>query len=111
LEQTEIAMKPDLSNNYVVRRRPDGRTTWSFQIYKNRLDEYLNTEGAYLSVICDLGTARQKVLNIPVAIVQEQVIPKVHCDHRGRFLFEVHKYDFTFNWHHSFKMEGRQFLS
>ena len=104
-------MKPDQLKNYVVRRRPDGRTTWSFQIYKSRLDEYSKTEGAYLSVICDSGATGQKVLNIPVAFLQQQVIPQIHCDHRGRFLFEVHKNDFTFNWHHSLKMEGMQFLN
>ena len=101
-------MQFDKTKHYVVRRKPDNRGTWSYQVYRTRLGEYMEIEGAFLTVVCDSETANQTVINIPISFLQEHVIPHAHCDNRGRFLFEVHKEDFVFNWHHGVKMDGKR---
>jgi len=60
-------------------------------------------------VVCDLGAASEMAFSIPVPYLRNLVLPHAYCDKGGRLLFEVHKKDSKFNWHHGFKMNGKQF--
>ena len=97
-------------NNYIVRRRPDHLSSWNFQIYNRKIQEYAKREGSNVVAVCDNETNQEKVFVIPFSYLREYILPFAHCDYKGRYLFEINKQTSRFNWHHSIGMDGSQFL-
>jgi HKD family nuclease len=108
--EINIADYLDPSKNYIVRRRPDYRTNWSFQIYDSKLKEYSKKGEFYIVVICDYQGPSQKIITIPFEYFKENILPSAYRDEKGRYLFEVIKRDLRFNWHHRIGMDGKKFL-
>lgn len=100
----------DPSKNYIVKRRFDHRTNWSFQIYDSQLKKYSKNGEFYIVVICDYQSASQKIIALPFKYFKENILPSAHKDDRGRYLFEVIKRNFRFNWHYKVSIDGKKFL-
>jgi hypothetical protein len=99
----------DGRRNYIVRRQPDNRSSWNFQIYSNKLDERAKKGDFNVVVVCNHGDRNELVFVIPYAYLRDNILPYAHREQRGRYLFEINKQTFRFNWHHSIGMDGKQF--
>ena len=97
-------------NNYIVRRRPDRLSSWNFQIYDRKVQDYEKRKGANVVVVCDNETNQEKVFVMPFSYLREYILPSSYCDDKGRYLFEINKQTFRFNWRHGIGMDGSQFL-
>jgi HKD family nuclease len=96
--------------SYIIRRRPDHLRSWNFQIYSSKINQFGKQGEFNVVVICDFDTAKQKIFVIPYNYLRDYIFPFAHYDERGRYLFEVSKHTYRFNWHHSIGMDGNQFL-
>ena len=97
-------------NNYIVRRRPDHLSSWNFQIYRSRVQEFSTRNGSSVVAVCDNETNQEKVFVVSLHHLMENILPRAYHDEKGRYLFEINKQTFKFNWHHSIEMDGNQFL-
>lgn len=95
---------------YVVRRRPDQKTSWNYQVYEQVLLAYASTGLFDVVVVADAGSPTQRTIRIPFEYLSPHVLRHAAKDRRGRYLFEVSKSDLRFNWHHGVGMDGRRFL-
>ena len=100
----------DQSKNYVVTHSPDPKSTWNFQIYHERIQDYARRGDFNIVVVCDSETSNQKVFVIPYSYLKDNILSNAHLDERNRYLFEVNKQFLKFNWHYSLKMDGKLFL-
>lgn len=105
---------PDFLNderNYIVKRTPNDRSLWSYQIYNSRLQHYsAQSKDFHIVVVCDAGVPQQKVIAIPYSCWRKNIFPNAYRDNRGRYAFEVMKDSLIFTWRHGIGMDGRQFL-
>jgi HKD family nuclease len=99
------------TRNYIVRRTPDSKSAWAYQIYKGKLEEFAKQGQFNVVAIADYQTSQERVFVMPYAYLKENIIPYAHCDEKGRYIFEISKQSFRFNWHHSIGMDGNQFLA
>ena len=95
---------------YTVRRRPDGKTSWNYQVYERMLLDYSATGPFDVVVVTDAGSPSERSIRIPFEYLKCHIMPLVSKDRRGRYLFEVSKADYRFNWHHRVGMDGLRFL-
>jgi hypothetical protein len=95
-----------LGDRYMVKRQG-----WSFNIFRNRLDEFRNDEHACLEVRCAFGTVNEVVFRIPIRYLEEHVLPRAHVYEGGRYTFNVHEEDHSFIWQHRIRMQGKPFLN
>ena len=98
------------SRNYVVTRRPDGNKTWNFQIYEGQIKQYIKKGPFNLVVVCNYETESEHVFCIPYSFLKDNILPKAQREKNGRYLFEVNKQTFRFNWRRSIDMDGTSFL-
>ena len=100
-----------MQSDYIVKRRPDDKNVWAFQIYESQIENRTKRFGEFdVVVICDFETTSEKCFRIPYSYLQMNIFPQANMDGRGRWLFEVNKSDNRFNWHHGIPMDGNQFL-
>jgi len=91
--------------NYVLNSKClDNKPVWAFGPQKKKLEKCV-----YLSLHC-YGANNEKVFKIPYSYLREKILPSAHLEKSGSYKFEVNKRNFTFNWHHGIKMDGKQFL-
>jgi hypothetical protein len=100
----------DKWNNYVVRRRPDNKSSWNFQIVKGKIESYARHGDFNIVIICDWAADGEITFRIPYHYLVESVLPYAVHDEKGRFLFEIGKRTNRFNWHHGISMDGNCFL-
>jgi len=100
----------DSKKNYIVKRRPDLKSSWNFQIYKNKIQKYSRLENFNLVVICDFEISNQITFIIPSKFLLSNILPFCHVDSKGRYLFEVTKRNLRFNWHYRIGMGGNNFI-
>lgn len=100
-----------LSGDYVVSRTPnDDETTWFFQVTKSKLMR-LSMKGPFnIVAVCDKGSPSQVVFSIPHAYFKDHVEPQAHLEPNGRYLFNINKVTYEFNWSRNVKMDGKKFL-
>ena len=104
-ERDALRAYPRFGKRYRVKRQG-----WSFNIYRNRLDEFRNDEDACLEVRCAFGSPKEAVFIIPIRHLTEHVLPNAQLDARNRYTFQVNTTDFSFTWQLGIKMEGKLFL-
>lgn len=102
---------PDCRGRYMVRRRPDGKTAWHYQIYERKLCDFAARGFFDVVVVADSDSPMERTIRIPYEYLQSHILPSASKDWRGRYLFEVSKTDLRFNWHHGVGMDGRRFLA
>ncbi|HOI29809.1 MAG TPA: phospholipase D-like domain-containing protein [Melioribacteraceae bacterium] len=105
-----INSSKDNKLNYVITRKPSYHTTWFFQIYKNQLNRRYQRGEFFVVVICDLNSEYERVFAIPYSYLKENVLPYAHLENNDRYLFNVNKSTYVFNWSRNVKMDGRKFL-
>jgi hypothetical protein len=97
--------------DYVVRRRPDDKPNWFFQVFNNKLLEF-STKGPFnIVAVCDSEAPTQVVFSIPYSYLKEHILRFAQLDAKGRYLFNINKKTYEFNWNRSIKMDGREFLA
>ncbi len=96
--------------NYPVRRKPDGRTNWEFQIYQGQLTKYALNGDFNVVVVCDYLSPSQIVFAIPYSYLKDNILAFAHLEPDKSYMFGVSKQSYKFNWHRSIKMDGRRFL-
>ncbi len=97
-------------NSYVVRRERDNRPNWFFQVYKGQLDSYSSRGPFNVVAVCDSLSPDQVVFSMPYSYLKENILPFAHLESDGRYLFNINKATYTFNWSRSVKMDGHKFL-
>lgn len=100
----------DSKLNYVVTRKPSYQSTWFFQIYKNQLSRRYQRGEFFIVVICDMNSESEKVFAIPYSYLKENILPYAHLENNDRYLFNVSKSQYIFNWSRNVKMDGNKFL-
>ena len=107
-----IRYAKNYSGDYVVSRSlNDDEPTWFFQVMKSKLMK-LSMKGPFnIVVICDIGAPSQVVFSIPYAYFKENIEHHAHLEANGRYLFNVNKVTYEFNWSRNVKMDGKKFLA
>jgi len=98
----------ELTRYYPVRARL-GRD-WTFQVYRNRLDDYQDDNNACLVVFCDFASARERRFLIPISYLEKEILQRAFLDERKRYTFSVSQNDYMFTWQHGIHMDGNPFL-
>lgn len=96
--------------NYVVRRRPDNNPNWFFQVMKGELNRHSANGPFNVIAVCNYQTPNQLVFSIPYAYLKDNILPFAHLETNGRYLFNINKKSFKFNWNRNVKMDGQKFL-
>jgi len=101
-----------LNNNvcYPVTKRPDGTTTWKFNLSVNKVSRLLNENEFYVVVRCDYKSPDEVIFAIPSGYLKYNIFPYANQGNSSRYLFEVNKRTFQFNWQRSIKMDGKPFV-
>ncbi len=97
-------------NNYVVRRKSDNRPNWFFQVYNGQLNYYSSGGPFSVVAVCDYLSPDQVAFSIPYSYLKESILPFARLEANDRYLFNINKATYTFNWNRSVKMDGRKFL-
>ena len=105
-----INLLKDRELNYVVTRKPSYQTTWFFQVVKNQLQIRYQRGDFFVVVICDLNSEKEKIFAIPYNYLNENILPYAYLEKNDRYLFNVNKKTYIFNWSRNVKMDGRKFL-
>ena len=100
----------DRKRHYIVSRKPNNSTIWTYQIYKNRLDDYVHLRDFCVVVIGDNLASSQRLFAVPIDYLREHILLRADMDYRGRYTFEVNKTTYEFTWRHSLHMDGKPFL-
>ncbi|MGH7496329.1 MAG: hypothetical protein ACREOO_28590 [bacterium] len=96
--------------NYEIRRTPDDKPNWFFQVFNNKLVN-LSARGPFnIIAVCDSGVPEQVVFSIPYAYLKAHILPYAYLEANGRYLFNINKKTYEFNWSRNVKMDGKKFL-
>lgn len=101
-----------LKNNvcYPVTKRPDNTNTWKFQLYVNKVNQ-LSLKNEFIVIVrCDYETPHEIVFAIPSEYLIKNIFLYANQGNSSRYLFEINKNTFQFNWQRSIKMDGKPFL-
>lgn len=96
--------------NYIVTRKPSYHPTWFFQVYESQLIRRYQRGDFYVVVICDSNSENEKIFAIPYDYLKVNILPYAHIENNDRYLFNVNKKTFVFNWSRNVKMDGYKFL-
>lgn len=100
----------DTSVSYPVTKRPDSTTTWKFNLSVNKVNKLINEDDFYVVVRCNFDSPDETVFAIPSDYLNKNIFPYANQGKSPRYLFEVNKRTFQFNWQRSIKMDGKPFL-
>ena len=100
----------DKSVSYPVTKRPDFTTTWKFNLSVNKVNRLLRENDFYVVVRCDYDAPDEIVFAIPSKYLSNNIFPYANQGNSSRYLFEVNKRTFQFNWQRSIKMDGKPFF-
>jgi HKD family nuclease len=95
---------------YSVSKRPDRTTTWKFNLAVNKVNKFLSRGSFYVIVRCDHESPNEIVFAIPSEHLSEHIFPYANQGKSPRYLFEIHKRTYQFNWQRSIKMDGKPFI-
>lgn len=95
---------------YPVARRPDPKNSWNFNLSVNKVNRLLSENGFDLVVKCDFESTNEVVFNISSDYLSLNIFPYANQGNSSRYLFEVNKSTYQFNWQRSIPMDGRPFL-
>lgn len=95
---------------YPVSKRPDGTTTWKFNLSVHKVDMFLKKDSFYVIVRCDYESPDEIIFAIPSEYLRMHIFPYANQRKSSRYLFEVNKRTFQFNWQRSIKMDGKPFI-
>lgn len=98
------------SRDYVVHRKPDNQPNWFFQIYISELYRRSMKWPFNIVVICDYQSQSELVFSISYIFLKENILPFAHIENNRRFLFNVNKGTYEFNWSRNIKIDGKAFL-
>lgn len=108
--RVDIRSVLDNPNNYIVKRKRDNRPNWFFQVYRHQLI-YRSAHGPFNVVaVCNNLSSDQKVFSIPYSYLNENILPFAHLELNDRYLFNINKETYTFNWSRGVKMDGHKFI-
>ena len=95
---------------YPVSKRPDGTTTWKFNLSFNKVGRLLNEDSFYVIIRCDYESPNEIVFAIPSEYLSFHIFPYANQRKSRRYLFEINKRTYQFNWQRSIKMDGKPFI-
>lgn len=95
---------------YPVSKRPDNTTTWKFNLSVNKVNRLLEKNNFYVIVRCDYESTDEVVFAIASEYLTRNIFPYANQGNSSRYLFEVNKRTFQFNWQRSIKMDGKPFI-
>jgi hypothetical protein len=91
---------------YLVTKTNDGRNSWGFNIYENKLNKLVvryGVDNLFLRVVCDLGEVGEATIDIPYRQLYGEILPKVDWapgPGGRRLTFEVARGSYEFTWRH-----------
>jgi len=105
-------LKNILENNtiYPVTKRHDYTNTWKFNLAVNKVNNLSKNGKYYVIVKCDYESPDEIIFAIPSEYLIKNIFPYANQGKSTRYLFEVNKTTYRFNWQRSIKMDGTPFL-
>jgi HKD family nuclease len=110
--ESEQTLDNILKNNpiYQVSKRQDHNSTWNFNLSVNKVNRLSEKGSFYVIVRCNYESNDEIVFASSSDHLDKHIFPYANQGKSSRYLFEVNKRTFHFNWQRSVKMDGRPFI-
>ena len=95
---------------YSVHKRQDRYATWNFNLSVNKINN-LSLQGNFYAVFhCNYESPDEVIFAIPSSFLNGRIFPYAHQTNGSRYMINVNKTTYQFNWQRSIKMDGRPFI-